>query len=147
MQVDLKYYKYIDPASGEVKKDVGLVTSRLSVKAKRKIEADNSLTTISEEKIHIVSERKPRVENTEVIEITKEEFDALDAESVASPKKIERLERFKEYRNSPEDRFKHIRERSLSKSEVKSEVKVVDAAQATIIEQKFKDLKKDKKDK
>lgn len=150
MEVGLKYYKYTDN-KGNIKKDVGLVTARTAIKSKRKVEDDRSLTTINEEKLHIVSERKPIIQGVTLEEISKEEFDALPAEAIKDSKKFERLLKFQEFRQKREDKIAKIRER---RSEVKSEIKVVDDTTYADLSAKIENgestlpaPKKDKKDK
>lgn len=115
MEVFLKYYKYID-AEGQLKKDAGIVTSRTAIRSKRKLEADGSLTTISEEKLHIVSERKPRGANLE--EISEEDFKALPAETLVDAGRIERFKKLQANRQKREERANATKVKQVDVSSV-----------------------------
>lgn len=133
MQTSFKYYKYIDTSTGEVKKDISIINSRLAIKAKRKVEADNSLTTINEEKFHIVSENKPQVKDVELQEITKEEFDALPESSLADARRYQRAVKVKEHRDRVLNKIEKIKERRL---EIKNKVTPVDSETFTQLQEK-----------
>jgi len=135
MEVVLKYYKYVDPKSGEVKKDVGLLTSRLATKSKKKVDSDGSVTVISEEHLHIVSEKKPIV-SAELLEISKEDFDSLPATALVDAKRAENFKKLKDYRNNrvKEVKAPKVKEQILS---VESEVTVVDVNTYKEIKTKF----------
>ncbi len=152
METIIKYYKYTDVETGELKKDVGLVTARLAVKSKKRVEQDNSLTTISEEKYHIINENKPKADGI-LEEITKEEFEAIPAESLVDDKRLNRFERVQQHRSRIFNRAEAVRAR---RSAVQNTVTNLDDASFEDLKEKQNKKesiivpvvdKKDKKDK
>lgn len=152
METILKYYKYVDSETGKVKKDVGIVTTRLAVKAKRKVEADKSLTTVFEEKFTVINENKPQVD-AELVEISVEEFNQISDEDLVDAKKFARFTRIKERVNRIQERRE---QRTKKKFQIDNKVeKVTDEEFAALQDKQEKGEsileavkeKKDKKDK